>query len=314
MHHAVADKLRVFQGGDHGEHTLLLRPFQMGLEAYDVINAALGVVLAQLHHSKGLLARFGVPESHRLEGTIAQGIPATAGHYLHRHTALKHARVLKAVDLRLLGGGELLPESVVLLLGHGTVDIVRGTPVISGGKPGAFHVYALKGDQGGGSVKEVEVAVLGVAAANGLGQRLSRQGAGGHDDMPLLGDVQYFPLHHGDVGVGLDLLGNGGGEGVTVYRQGASRLHPVLIGAGHDEGVAAAQLLLQQSHRVLQLIGAQGVGAHQLSKIGAVVGRSHFVGFHLMQAHRDAPVGQLPGRLASCEASSNDNNRFHSTS
>ena len=62
------------------------------------------------------------------------------------------------------------------------------------------------------------------------------------------------------------------------------------------------------------VIGAQGVGAHQLSKIGAVVGRSHFVRFHLMQAHRDAPVGQLPGRLASRKAGSNDNNRFHGTS
>ena len=218
------------------------------------------------------------------------------------------------MDLRLLGGGELLPEGVVLLLGHGTVDIVRSAPIVPGGKPGAVHVHTLKGHQGGGGVKEVKVSVLGVAAANGLGQRLGRQGTGSHNDLSLLGDVQHFSLHHSDVGVGLDLLGNSGGEGVTVYRQGASRLHPVLIGAGHDEGVAAAQFLLQQSHRVLQLIGAQGVGAHQLSKIGAVVGRSHFVGFHLMQAHRNAPVGQLPGRLASCKASSNDNNRFHGTS
>ena len=218
------------------------------------------------------------------------------------------------MDLRLLGGGKFLPESVVLLFGHGAVDIVRGAPVIPGGKPGAVHVHALKGHQGGGRVKEVEVAVLGVAPANGLGQGLGGEGAGGHDHLSLLRDVQHFLLHHSDVGVVFDLLRNRGGEGVAVHRQGAPRLHPVLVGAGHDERVTPAQLLLQQPHRVLQLVGAQGVGAHQLPEVGAVVGGGHFLGLHLVQAHGNAPVGQLPGRLAAGQTGPNDNHRFHGSS
>ena len=38
VHDAVAEEFRVLQTGDHGEHPLLLRPGQVGLEAHDVVD------------------------------------------------------------------------------------------------------------------------------------------------------------------------------------------------------------------------------------------------------------------------------------
>ena len=60
MHHPVSQELSVLQGRDHGEYPLLLRPSQVGLEAHQIIDAALSVILAQLHHSVGLPAGLGV--------------------------------------------------------------------------------------------------------------------------------------------------------------------------------------------------------------------------------------------------------------
>ena len=150
-----------------------------------------------------------------------------------------------------------------------------------------------------------------IPAGDSLRQRVGGQRAGGHDHVPLLRDVQHLPLHHRDVGVAADFFRDGGGEGVAVHRQGAPRLHPVGVGAGHNEGAAPAQLLLQKPHRVLQLVGAQGVGAHQLPEIPAVVGGGHLLRLHLPQFHRDAPLGQLPGRFAAGQTGAYHDHRFH---
>ena len=63
VHDAVAQEPGVVKGGDHGEHPLLLRPFQVGLEAHQIIDGAVGVVLAQLHHRVGIAARFRIRQS-----------------------------------------------------------------------------------------------------------------------------------------------------------------------------------------------------------------------------------------------------------
>ena len=46
VHHAVAQKLRVMQGGDHREHPLLLAEFEIRLEADEVVHGARGILLA----------------------------------------------------------------------------------------------------------------------------------------------------------------------------------------------------------------------------------------------------------------------------
>ncbi|CAN3960230.1 Phosphate-binding protein, partial [Dysosmobacter welbionis] len=247
VHDAVAQKLCVVEGGDHGEHPPLLREFQVGLEAHQVVHRAVGVVSPQLHHGVGLLSRAGILQPPGLQGAVAEGIVAPAGHDLHGHTALKYHLVLKAVDRGLLGRGQLLPEGVVLLLGHGAVDIVRRSPVIPGAEPGLVHVHALGGDQGGRRVVEVEGGVRPQQGLEPLRQGVGGQGAGGDDHLPLR-DLGHLAGHHGDMGVAADLLRHHAGEAVAVHRQCAAGLHPGGVGALEDQGAQPPQLLFQKAH------------------------------------------------------------------
>ena len=102
MHHAVADELRIVQRGDHGKHPLLLREFQVRLEADDVIDRACRIVLSQLDDGIGLAACLRVLQADGLQRAVAQRIHAAAGHDLHGHAAFKDMLVLKAVDRCLL--------------------------------------------------------------------------------------------------------------------------------------------------------------------------------------------------------------------
>ena len=167
------------------------------------------------------------------------------------------------------------------------------------------HVDALKGDNGGRRVKKVEVAPLREQPGDGLGQGVGGQRPGGNDHLPL-GDGRDLPLLNSDIGMASDGGGGGDGKPLPVHGQGAPRLHPRLIRTAQDQRAAPAQLLLEQAHGVLQLIGAQGVGAHQLGKAGAVVGGGHFAGLHLAQRDGNPPLGQLPGALAPGQARADD--------
>ena len=243
MHHAVADEFRVFQCGDHGEHPLLFPEFQVGLKAHQVKDAFRGVVLAELHHRVGLLPGFGVRQSHGLQGTVAQGVRAPAGHDLHRHTALEHILILEAVDLRLLGGGQLLHKGNVLLLVHGAVDIVRGAPVVPGLPPGLLHIDGLRCDQRRGSVKKVQIPGIAKIPADGLAQAVGGQRAGGDDDRPLR-HLGHFFRNHRNIGVTANLFRDHFGKAAPVHCQAAAGFHPGSLRAGKDQAAAAAQFFL----------------------------------------------------------------------
>ena len=235
MHHAISDVLRIFQGGNHGKDPFLLWKFQMGLKADHIIDGPLGVVLPELDHGKGFFACLGVFQSHRFQGPVSQGIPSPAGHHLHRHTALKHPCVLKTVNLRLLGMGQLPPKGVVLLLRQGAVDVIRRPPVVSGGEPGAVHINAVKGDQGGGGVKKVEVFAVWKQFPDGPRKGLRGQRPSRDDHIALCRNFCNLPLHHRYVRMVFQLFGDSGSKCVAVYRQGPASLHPMLAGAGHNQ-------------------------------------------------------------------------------
>ena len=236
MHDAVPQEFCVPQGGDHGKHPPLLREFQVGLEAHQIVNGALGIVPAELHHSVGPPACPGIVQSPGFQGAVQQRVMAPAGHDLHRHTSLEHHAVLKAVDLRLLGGGQFLPEGVIFLLIHGAVYIIVRALIVPGAHPRVFHIHALSGHQRRRRIKEVEVAVLSQQRLQLFRQGVGGQGAGGDDDLPLR-DLRHLAGDHGDVGMAADLLRHQPGKAVAVHRQCAAGLHPGGIGALQDQAV-----------------------------------------------------------------------------
>ena len=215
----------------------------MGLEAHQIVNGAVGVVPTKLHHGVGPPACPGIVQSPGLQGAVQQGVMAPAGHDLHRHTSLEHLTVLKAVDLRLLGGGQFLPEGVVLLLVHGAVYIIICALIIPGAHPGVFHIHALSRHQRRRRIKEVEVAVLSQQGLQLFRQGVGGQGAGGDNDLPLL-DLRHLAGDHGDVGMAADLLRHQPGKAVAVHCQCAAGLHPGGIGALQDQAVQPPQFLL----------------------------------------------------------------------
>ena len=75
-----------------------------------------------------------------------------------------------------LGGGQRIPEGLVLLAGERAVDIIRGALAVAGSLVGGIHVDALsRDDRRGGIVKVQEItADLGV---DGVKQRIRGQRA-----------------------------------------------------------------------------------------------------------------------------------------
>ena len=302
------------QGGDHGEHPLLLREAQVGLEPHQVIDGAVGVVLAQLHHGIGLPPGAGVLEAPGLQGPVAQGVLSPPGHDLHGHAALKDVPVLEAVDLRLLGVGQLLPEGQVLLLLHGAVDIVRRPLVVPGREKAAVHVHAVEAHQRGRRVEKVQGGIL--APQHGeepVRQSVGGQRPGGHHHLPLR-QVRHLAGDHGDQGVTFHPLRHQPGKAVAVHRQSTSGGNGGLVRAADDEAAQLPQLLLQKAHGVFQPRRPQGIRAAQLRKIGGLVGRGHFFRLHLPQGHGNAPLGQLPGALAAGQPCADHCNMVHASS
>ena len=205
--------------------------------------------------------------------------------------------VLKAVDLRLLRRDQRLPKRLILLFPHRAVDIIRRPLVVTGGKPGFFHVNALKRHQRRRRVEKIERMPVSELRGDGVCQRVARQRTGGDDNVPLCGDLRHLALHYRNVGVAAHLLRHQCGEAVTVNGKRAAGLHLRFVGTGEDQRAEAAQLLLEQSHRVFQPVGAQGVGAAQLGKIVALMRRCALLRFHFIERDADAASGKLPRSL-----------------
>ena len=217
----------------------------MGLEPYQVIDGAVGVVLAQLHHGIGLLPGAGVLEAPGLQGTVAQGVLSPPGHDLHGHTALEYVFILKAVNLRLLGVDQLLPEGQILLPVHGAVDVVRRPLVVPGREKAAVHVHAVEAHQRRRRVEEMQGGIL--APQHGhkpVRQGVGGQGTGGHHHLPLR-QVRHLAGDHGDQGVASDPLRYQPGKAVAIHRQGSACGDGGLVRAADQKASQLPQLLLQ---------------------------------------------------------------------
>ena len=176
MHDTVAHELGVTERRDHGEHALLFTEFQVGLAADQIVQRTVRVVAAQLQDRIRVLAGFRVRQADWLKDAEPQRVKAAACVNLDGHAALEHLGILKAVHRRFLGGGQRVPECLVLLAGERAVDVICGALAVAGRLVGRIHIDALRGDdRRGGIIKVQEIAAdLGV---DGVKQRIRGQRA-----------------------------------------------------------------------------------------------------------------------------------------
>ena len=146
MQAAEPRKFRALQPRNGAQHARLLAVFQLGLEADHIIERAERIILAQLHHRKGLHARLmGIGQPDRFHRTPAQRFPAALGHHFDRQAAVEIGRVLEVLELGLLGGEQRVDEILVLIAIQGAVDVIGAAAAGSGLvvarlQPGLAHV------------------------------------------------------------------------------------------------------------------------------------------------------------------------------
>ena len=84
-----------------------------------------------------------------------------------------------------------------------------------------------------------------------------------------------------------------------------------LVSALHDKRTCSPQLLFEQARRCAQGRPAQRIGADQLSKLPGVVGRRGVIRPHFNQCDVDAPLRELPRRLAAGQPRPDDDGLIH---
>ena len=108
-----------------------------------------------------------------------------------------------------------------------------------------------------------------------------------------------------------DLLGHAPGEELPVDGQGTAGRHADFVSEPDDQGVQPAHLFLEKPRSLLELVAPQAIGADELSKIGRLMDSRRPHGPHLIEIDRYPALSQLPGGLASSEATPNDDDALH---
>ena len=274
-----------------------------------------------------------VNEAHRAQGAEPHGIGSPGGHDLNGHTALvDRDRIgLFAVGIRVRPGGLLRPgikivercplgrgkgcmERLILRLVERAVEVIGLAPVIAGSGKHFFVIETFRRHDGGHGVVKMQPLVPR-QLADLVGQGTVRQGTGSHQDGRTLVD----PLHplpvDGDVGAGFHQPRHLGAERVTVHSQRAAGGHTGRLGGIEELAAHPAHLLLEQAGSGIQPLGLEAVGADELGKPLALVGRGKVGGFLLIELHLHALARQPERRLAARKAGTQYSNLiFHSFS
>jgi len=119
----------------------------------------------------------------------------------------------------------------------------------------------------------------------------------------------------GGVGAGSHQPRPPGAERVTVHGQRAAGGHTGHLGGIEELAAHPAHLLLEQTGSGIQPLGLEAVGADELGKSLALVGRGKVGGFLLIELHLHALARQPKRRLAARKAGTQYSNLiFHSFS
>ena len=184
MHNAEAHELSLLQAGNHAEYAALLRPFQMRLEADDVVQRCSSIVLTELHYCIGLLAVTRINQADRLQRSEAHGVLASRSHFLNRHAGFKNV-MLKVLHRSAFCIAESFPEGQIFLLRiEGAVQVISAAFVIAGRTINLVIIKRISSDNRCGSIEEMEIFLVQQLFDVG-GQRIARQRAAGNDNCAL---------------------------------------------------------------------------------------------------------------------------------
>ena len=314
MHLAHAGETAPFQARNQAQDFLLPSPLDVGLEAHEVVQRGGRVVLAELHHGVRTAPGARIPEADRPHGAEGQGVLAAAGQDLNRQAAFE---VAFQVGIGLgqgvaLGRLDRSHEGSVLVRIHGTVDVVpvgrpvlRLLPAVLAESHG--HVDGVAVHNRCHRVEEVQFPFAG-QGLDGLRQGLAGQRTRG-DDGRSLGDAGDLLPSQVNQRMASDAGGDLRGEGFPVDGQGGAARQRVRTGGAHQQAAQQQQFPLEDAQGPVLQQGAHAVAADQFGQPVALVRRGAPDRTHFVQDHGPAPFRQLPGRLAACQAASDDRDR-----
>lgn len=107
--------------------------------------------------------------------------------------------------------------------------------------------------------------------------------------------------------MGLQLFGDGSGEGIAVDGERSTCRKAVFLGHLHHEAACRPHLPVEEADGVLfVVVRAEGVRAHHLGEVAGAVGEGFHHWPHFVQGHGDAEVGCGPGGLGPGHAAADD--------
>ena len=299
MHHAIADKLRTSKSGNHAENPFLLAPFQMSLEADNIVHRIFFIILTQLDNSIRFLPCPRIRKSYRFHRPETHRILTALRHHFHRHTPFKDISFFKPVDFRCLRRPERLIKCIVFLFVHGAVQVCRLSLIVAGHPVHDVHIKGFFHHDGRCGIIEVKsftAAELFYAVRKSAVRQ--RPGRNNHDPF-----FRYFPdffIHKCDPRMAFYLFRHCRRISVTIHRQSTACRDTVGIGTFHDHRPEPAHLFFQKSYRIGKSRRTERIAANQFRTISRMMGRRSDCRTHFRQLHGNPHFRQLPGSLASC--------------
>ena len=178
MHTAETHEFRVLKARHLAEADCLRGIGQLGLAAHQIEHRLVPILGAKLKQRERTPPGARICEAHRLERTEGQRLLAARGKRLHGHTALKMLLLLKFAAGDLLAVEQALIKRLVLVLVHGTVQIIALARLAVAGAPESdAHINGIRRHDGRDGIIKIEV-LRADGPCNGRRQAFARQRPG----------------------------------------------------------------------------------------------------------------------------------------
>ena len=206
MHHAVAQKFRIFQRRNHRKNALLLAEFQVGLKANEVVHRPLRILLTQLKHRPRPVPGARITQANRLERAETHRIRPAGSHHLDGHAPLVNATLfVKRMKLCALGVEQRLIKRFIFRFVHRAVDIVvLPAPAIAGLGKSMIQIDTVRADNRRSRV--IKTQALSAQGKDIPRKRIGGKRPGRHNRNSLRWDRRHLPMFNLDALMGADFF------------------------------------------------------------------------------------------------------------